>query len=50
MGQKECDRAEVFDFPDSSINLGIILIKEFSTIKYEIATNIKYKCALLHVN
>lgn len=51
MGQEECDRDEVFDFPDSSINVGIILVKEFSTtIKYEVAINIKYKCALLHVN
>lgn len=51
IGQEECDREEVFYFPDSSINSGIILVKDFSTtIRYEVATNIKYKCALLHVN
>lgn len=51
MGQEECNRREIFDFPDSSINSGIILVNEFSTtIRYKVATNIKYKCALLHVN
>lgn len=36
IGQEECDREEVFHFPDSSINVGIISVKKFSTIiRYE---------------
>ncbi|KAL0116461.1 hypothetical protein PUN28_003634 [Cardiocondyla obscurior] len=51
MGQEESNKDEVFSFPNSSIKSGIFLINNFSiTTKYKAATNIKYKCALLHIN